>query len=127
MRYRLMILAILSSVCATASADTFTKEEKALVRRVEEKLDAATLAQWALIFSPVLTGLPDGGEGALSALRDADWDKLGNASRNLKRITACKIVEEIDLFYAVDADEDGVSDVGRAYFRKVREEFDRSC
>ncbi len=104
-----------------AIAESLTSDEKELFNRIETILQGYSVAQWGIIFAPVLTSTRLTGQ--VGKIVERDWEQVSDASKGLKKITVCQIVNEIDLY--TTSGEKTAS--GEDFFKQARATFDKDC
>jgi hypothetical protein len=111
----------------TISDLRFSKEELALLKRLDQIQTGAGIASSMLKAAPFveLLASSDPVEVAITVTTN-DWNQIYGALTGLKKVAACKTVEEIDYWKDVD-DNNYSSPKTEKFFTEVRSKANSSC
>jgi len=131
--FKILIISCISSSVAVLAAPQkivdlkFSKEELALLKRLDQIQSGAGIASSMLKAAPFvqLFGSPAPVDVAIT-IGTNDWDLIFGSLKALKKIQACKTVEEIDLWKDVDGNSYS-SPKSETFFTTLRAQANSEC
>lgn len=105
----------------------FSAAEIELLKRINQIETGAGIASTMLKAAPFITlfSSPNPMDVAIT-IGTNDWDKIYGSLTALQKISACKIVEAIDLWHDADGN-DYSSNETELFFSTVKQKADRGC